>query len=151
MNGKIALEEHFAIEPTLADSAALPVGDAWPELRARLLDIHDRRIREMDRHGIELMVLSLNAPAVQAVPDPWARATDWDGCTRVIQGGAPDVVAETHREPGDRRGGIQRSLADLLQLASGLEMLRSRVVVDRHACPLIQRQNAAYHDAACPL
>lgn len=70
MNGKIALEEHFAIEPTLADSAALPLGHAWPELRARLLDIHERRIREMDRHGIELMVLSLNAPAVQAVPDP---------------------------------------------------------------------------------
>jgi len=70
VNGKIALEEHFAIEPTLADSAALPLGDAWPELRARLLDIHDRRIKEMDRHGIELMVLSLNAPAVQAVPDP---------------------------------------------------------------------------------
>jgi len=70
VNGKIALEEHFAIEPTLADSAALPLGDAWPELRARLLDIHDRRIKEMDRHGIELMVLSLNAPAVQAVPVP---------------------------------------------------------------------------------
>jgi 2,3-dihydroxybenzoate decarboxylase len=69
MDGKIALEEHFATEETLGDSQALPLGEAWPELRARLLDIHDRRLREMDRTGIEMTLLSLNAPAVQGVPD----------------------------------------------------------------------------------
>jgi gamma-resorcylate decarboxylase len=69
MNGKIALEEHFAVEETLGDSQVLVSGGVWEELRARLLDVHDRRIREMDRHGIEMMLLSLNAPAVQAVPD----------------------------------------------------------------------------------
>jgi predicted TIM-barrel fold metal-dependent hydrolase len=26
-------------------------------------------LREMDAHGIEMMLLSLNAPAVQAIPD----------------------------------------------------------------------------------
>jgi 2,3-dihydroxybenzoate decarboxylase len=69
MNGKIALEEHLAVEETLGDSQVLVSGGVWEELRARLLDVHERRIREMDRHGIEMMLLSLNAPAVQAVPD----------------------------------------------------------------------------------
>jgi 2,3-dihydroxybenzoate decarboxylase len=47
----------------------------WPELKARLLDIQGRRLREMDAHGIEMMLLSLNAPAIQSVADP-AQAAD---------------------------------------------------------------------------
>ncbi len=69
MMGKVALEEHFAIEETLQDSAGFVPGDYWKELSARILDIQDRRLREMDAHGIEMMLLSLNAPAVQAIPD----------------------------------------------------------------------------------
>ncbi|MBB6123052.1 amidohydrolase family protein [Sphingobium subterraneum] len=67
MDGKIALEEHFAIPETLQDSAGFVPGDYWTELSARLLDIQERRLREMDENGIEMMLLSLNAPAVQAV------------------------------------------------------------------------------------
>ena len=33
----------------------------------------------MDKHGIEMMVVSLNAPAVQAVPDPARRRRRWRG------------------------------------------------------------------------
>jgi gamma-resorcylate decarboxylase len=69
MQGKIALEEHFAIPETLQDSAGFVPGDYWKELSARLLDIHERRLREMDDNGVEMMILSLNAPAVQAIPD----------------------------------------------------------------------------------
>lgn len=69
MNGKIGLEEHFAIPETLQDSAGFVPGDYWTELSARLLDIHERRLREMDANGMEMMILSLNAPAVQAIPD----------------------------------------------------------------------------------
>lgn len=69
MQGKIALEEHFAIEDTLMDSAGFVPPDYWNELESRLLDIQDRRLREMDAHGIEMMILSLNAPAVQAITD----------------------------------------------------------------------------------
>jgi predicted TIM-barrel fold metal-dependent hydrolase len=68
MNGKIGLEEHFAIPETLQDSAGFVPGDYWVELSARLLDIQERRLREMDAHGMEMMLLSLNAPAVQAIP-----------------------------------------------------------------------------------
>src|SRR5829696_3813539 len=75
MQGKIALEEHFAIPDTLMDSAGFVPDSYWPELKERLLDIQDKRLAEMDRHGVEMMILSLNAPAVQAIPDI-ARAND---------------------------------------------------------------------------
>src|SRR6478609_6407892 len=66
--GKIALEEHFATEATVGDSQVF-APQVWDTLRPRLLDIQDIRLREMDRHGVEMMILSLNAPAVQAIPD----------------------------------------------------------------------------------
>jgi 2,3-dihydroxybenzoate decarboxylase len=69
MQGKIGLEEHFAIPETLQDSAGFVPGDYWRQLSARLTDIHDNRLREMDAQGMEMMILSLNAPAVQAIPD----------------------------------------------------------------------------------
>ena len=75
MQGKIGLEEHFATQETLMDSAGFLDEAVWPELKGRLLDIQDRRVREMDAHGMAMMILSLNAPAVQALPDP-AHASD---------------------------------------------------------------------------
>ena len=68
MQGKIALEEHFATEATLGDSQVFGA-HVWKDLRHRLLDIQDTRLREMDKHGVEMMILSLNAPAVQAIYD----------------------------------------------------------------------------------
>ncbi|HEY2425006.1 MAG TPA: amidohydrolase family protein [Pseudolabrys sp.] len=68
MQGKIALEEHFAIEPTLGDSQLFG-SHVWKDLSHRLLDIQGTRLGEMDKHGIEMMILSLNAPAIQAIPD----------------------------------------------------------------------------------
>ena len=69
MQGKIALEEHFAIAETLEDSHGYFPDRVWQEVKSRVLDIHDRRLREMDDNGIEIFLLSLNAPAVQAIPD----------------------------------------------------------------------------------
>jgi 2,3-dihydroxybenzoate decarboxylase len=66
----------------------------WGELHARLLDIHDRRIAEMDRNGVEMMVLSLNAPTVQGIPDP-ARADE-------LARRANDFLAEQVRKRPDR-------------------------------------------------
>ena len=68
MFGKIGLEEHFAMPETLQDSAGFVPGEYWKELSKRLLDIHEGRLREMDENGMEMMILSLNAPAVQAIP-----------------------------------------------------------------------------------
>jgi len=68
MQGKIALEEHFAIEATLADSQVFGA-HVWEELGPRLTDFRDKRLRLMDASGVEIMIASLNAPAVQAIHD----------------------------------------------------------------------------------
>lgn len=69
MNGKIGLEEHFAIEETVNDSSGFVPDDHWPELKSRILNSQDRRLREMDANGMDMMVMSLNAPAIQAIFD----------------------------------------------------------------------------------
>jgi len=69
MQGKIGLEEHFAIPETVQDSAGFVPDDHWAELKSRILDMQDRRIREMDENGMEMMLISLNAPAIQAIHD----------------------------------------------------------------------------------
>lgn len=70
VKGKIGLEEHFAIGETLSDSRGFLPEELWPELSSRFLDVHEKRLRQMDQHGMEMMILSLNAPAVQAIIDP---------------------------------------------------------------------------------
>ncbi len=42
MNGKIGLEEHFALPETLQDSAGFLAESVWGELSKRLMDIHDK-------------------------------------------------------------------------------------------------------------
>jgi gamma-resorcylate decarboxylase len=75
MQGKIGLEEHFAIPETLADSKGFLADSTWPELEGRLMNTHERRLREMDAQGMQMMILSLNAPAIQAIAEP-KRATE---------------------------------------------------------------------------
>ncbi len=98
MQQKIGLEEHFAIAETIDDSRGYLPDATWTELRARALDIHDRRLREMDKHGVEMMILSLNAPAIQAIPDV-ARA---DAIARK----ANDYLAEQVRKRPERFQGL---------------------------------------------
>jgi len=98
MQGKIALEEHFAIPETLEDSRGYFPERVWQEVKSRVLDIHERRLREMDEQGIEMMLLSLNAPAVQAIADP-ARAAE-------IARKANDYLAEQVRKRPDRFQGL---------------------------------------------
>jgi len=123
MQGKIALEEHFAIPETLQDSAGFVPGDYWVELSARILDIQDRRLREMDANGIEMMLLSLNAPAVQAIPDT-ARAIE-------IATRANDYLAEEVAKRPDRFQGfaalpMQDPKAAARELARCVEQLGFR-------------------------
>src|ERR1700740_2627899 len=92
MQGKIALEEHFAIEPTLGDSQVFG-SHVWKDLSHRLLDIQETRLGEMDKHGIEMMILSLNAPAIQAIHDTKSAIA--------IARQANDVLAnEVRKRPG---------------------------------------------------
>ena len=94
MKGKIGLEEHFAIEDTLNDSKGFFPDDIWAEVRERILDLHGRRLRLMDEFGMAMMILSLNAPAIQAIADP-KKANE-------IARKANDYLAEQVRKRPDR-------------------------------------------------
>ena len=69
---KIALEEHF-VTPDLigygASVSAIAQPSAWAEAGRRLLDFTEERLPEMDASGLDLQVLSLNSPGIQAEPD----------------------------------------------------------------------------------
>ncbi len=93
MKNKIALEEHFAIEATLGDSQVFGA-HVWTELRSRLIDIQTKLIAQMDAHGVGMMILSLNAPAVQAIADA-KRAV-------AVAKEANDALAEHVRKRPDR-------------------------------------------------
>ena len=69
MQGKIALEEHFAVEGSFYNMDHYSAPGLAEDLTRRLGDIEDLRLAEMDRHGIELAVQSLNSPGVQGVSD----------------------------------------------------------------------------------
>lgn len=69
----IGLEEHF-VTPELAaygaGSASIAQPERWREASKRLLDLGEERVAAMDAAGLDVQVLSLNAPGIQAEPDP---------------------------------------------------------------------------------
>ncbi len=70
MKGKIVFEEHMAIEETVGHAKAAAGESArWDELALELLDVDEKRLAAMDNSGIELVLLSLNAPGLQSVLD----------------------------------------------------------------------------------
>jgi gamma-resorcylate decarboxylase len=97
MQGKIALEEHFAIPATLSDSQVFGA-HVWEELGPRLTDFRDKRLHLMDASGVEIMILSLNAPAVQAIHDVKQAI--------LVAREANDVLAAEMRQRADRFQGF---------------------------------------------
>ncbi len=69
MQGKIAVEEHFAIGATASKSVRFPQDPYWAGIEGKLIDLFDRRLAEMDASGIGCAVLSLNANGIQEVPE----------------------------------------------------------------------------------
>ena len=70
MKGKVALEEHMALQETLEDSRSFAGGSGkWDEFARQILDLGDERLAGMDENGIQFTILSLNSPAVQAILD----------------------------------------------------------------------------------
>jgi predicted TIM-barrel fold metal-dependent hydrolase len=70
MKGKIAFEEHFALRETLEQTRSF-AGDSgvWDDFTRQILDLDDERLERMDDTGIELALLSLNAPGLQRILD----------------------------------------------------------------------------------
>ena len=119
MKGKIGLEEHFAIDDTLMDSKGFFPEETWVEVRDRIMDLHGRRLRLMDEFGMEMMILSLNAPAIQAIPDP-KKANE-------IARKANDYLAEQVKKRPDRFQALAAlPLQDPDLAAQGTAALRER-------------------------
>ena len=73
----------IAIEEAWIDPAGVASMSGWSSLLApgqnttkissheqKLLDIHDLRLKQMDEHGVDYMLLSLTSPGCQGEPDP---------------------------------------------------------------------------------
>jgi 2,3-dihydroxybenzoate decarboxylase len=97
MQGKIAIEEHFAIPDTTGNAMRYP-GAYWSGLQGKLLDLHDQRLAEMDRSGIGIEVISLNSNAIQGIPEV-AKAIE-------LARKANDALAETIAKRPDRFAGF---------------------------------------------
>jgi 2,3-dihydroxybenzoate decarboxylase len=97
MQGKITLENHFAIPETL-EGFPYSGKHFWEVLKSRLLDFDDQRLRLMDEAGVELMILSLNAPGIQAMYET-------DQAVQVARC-ANDMLAEQVRKRPDRYAGL---------------------------------------------
>jgi len=123
MQGKIALEEHFAIPETISsthDAKYTSWFPAWPDIKRRLLDLQELRLPEMDKHGIEMVILALHNPAVQGIPDA-KRAAE---VARI----ANDTLAEFIAKRPDRFAGfvalpMQDPDAAITELTRGIKDL----------------------------
>ena len=119
MQGKVTLEDHFAIEETLGDSQ--PFGaHVWSDLGHRLVDFQDTRLRFMDETGVEIMIASLNAPAIQGIPDVKRAVALARRANDVLAGEVakrPDrfvgVAALAMQDPDGAIAELERSVKDL--------------------------------------
>jgi gamma-resorcylate decarboxylase len=97
MDGKIAIEEHF-VTPELEDLVLNPgwPADAFRKTLDRLEDFEGERLEVMDRHGIEMSVLSLASDGIQGIDDPadaLARARQANDALAAIVANRPDRFA----------------------------------------------------------
>jgi 2,3-dihydroxybenzoate decarboxylase len=72
MARKIVLEEHFttpALTPYAADIVAQIEPVHFEDYKRRLTDFEGLRLEAMDKHGVDISVLSVTTPGVQREPD----------------------------------------------------------------------------------
>lgn len=70
---KIGLEEHFVTSELAgygAGTASIAQPQVWEQASRRLLDLTGERLVGMDAAGLDVQVLSLNSPGIQAEADP---------------------------------------------------------------------------------
>lgn len=97
----IGLEEHF-VTPELvgygAGTASIAQPAAWAAASRRLLDLTGERIAGMDAAGLDVQVLSLNSPGIQAEADPAVAVAN--------AAAVNDLLATTITENPDRFAGF---------------------------------------------
>ena len=68
MDGKIALEEHWEpVDFDVTGEHVLTAPDYFAEVERRLKEV-DERVKDMDRNGIGVSILSLTQPRVSCLP-----------------------------------------------------------------------------------
>jgi 2,3-dihydroxybenzoate decarboxylase len=143
MQGKIGIEEHFALPETAVNPRGTYADVTWNEIRGRLIEIHGERLAQMDRHGIEMMVVSLNAPAVQAIPDP-AQAID------VARRANDHLAEEVRRRPGRFQGlaalPMQEPDAAIVELERCITQLGFKGALVNGFSQIGDPDNAVYYD-----
>lgn len=106
MYNKIGLEEHFAIPETMGGSTLYFERTGAQDVRAtRLLDLADIRLEQMDEYGMDMMILSLNSPAIQGMPDRQKAAT-------IARKANEDLATAIQKHPDRFRGFAALPLQD---------------------------------------
>jgi predicted TIM-barrel fold metal-dependent hydrolase len=95
---KIAIEEHINVPDLAEDAAKYYPPETWKKLKPALLDIEGRLLSDMDTCGIEMSVLSIASPGIQAIPET-QRAID-------VARQANDFLAEQVEKHPDRFQGF---------------------------------------------
>jgi len=142
--GKIAVEEHFL--PHGLEELISGVGwsaEEWRRVIDRLQDV-GRRLEEMDRHSIEVAVLSLGAVGIQDVVEP-ARAVE-------LARRANDALAELVRAHPSRFAGLaalplQDPAAAADELTRAVTELGLRGALVNGYSSVGDLDTAAYYDA----
>ena len=143
MTGKIAVEEHFAIDDTLRESTEYALPGQLNAFERRMLDTGDERLREMDANGIAFAILSLNAPGVQSVHDR-AKAID------LARRGNDALAAAVARHP-DRYAGfaavpMQDPDAAIAELTRGVKDLGFKGVMLNGFSQIGDAKTIVYYD-----
>lgn len=106
MYNKIGLEEHFAIPETMGGSTIYFEKTGSMDVRStRLLDLADIRLEQMDEYGMDMMILSLNSPAIQEIADPDKAAT-------IARKANEDLATAIQKHPDRFRGFAALPLQD---------------------------------------
>jgi len=144
----IAIEEHYAAapgQPGVRLSAAPRPG----EVEARLLDLGDARIADMDAAGVDVQVVAHTAPGAQGYPAAGAAALAREENDRLAEaiGRHPDRLAAfaalPTADPAAAAGELERAVRDLgFRGAMVNGTTDGRFLDDRRFWPLLERAEA---------
>lgn len=143
MAGKIVVEEHFALPDTVDLSEKYFAPRIWPAMRRSLVDLHEQRLEEMDRAGVEMMFLSLNSPGPQAL---YRRQEAIDLARRANDYLAAEVAKNPKRLQGFAALPMQDPAAAAAELTRCVKTLGLRGALVNGFSQVDREDSAVYYD-----
>lgn len=114
---KIALEEHFItpeLEPHMRAAMPRVSAEGADHLSQLMLDFGERRLAAMDEAGVDIAVLSISGPGVQAEPDPAA-------AVKLARDANDRLAEEVGKQPARYRGFAHLPMQDVPAAIAELE------------------------------